>query len=187
MQKTSTYRKIRDVLTAAAKHTGGIKELAESIYGKSDSFVYYKRDGSGKAREHPCDTATIRRSIRFCIDLGLIDSEEDCTLTDLGKNARVKDRFDLQLQQGVLSYLDKNSVSWQRIESAINKLPLSHVDSLYQYLSPSLSQDLFRTCLFLLSECGEAKGQNILKSFQRKIYLTEAKLQRMSQLEGRKQ
>ena len=175
MLKTSTYHKIRDIIEAAARHSGGVKELAESMHGKHESFVYYKRDPNGKVNEHPCDTATIRKAIRFCIDLGLLTSEEDCTLTERGKTARNKSRFDLQLQQAVLEYLEKNALPWGKIESAINTTSLPFFLSLYQELSPKISEGTFRSCLHLLTVCGEKSGQNILKHFQKKLYLTDTR------------
>lgn len=173
MLKTATYYKIQDVISAAANHTGGVKELAESMYDSSKSFVYYKRDAAGHVNEHPCSTATIRKSIRFCINLGLLVSEENCSLTDKGKLARNKSRFDLQIQQAVLAYLEKNSLPWNRIEAAINNTSLPFFLSLYQKLSPRIPEATFRSCLFLLAICGEKNGQNVLKNFQKKMYLTE--------------
>lgn len=178
MQRTSTYSKIREILNDASAHKGNVAALANYIKGNSDAFVYFKRDRDGVVREHPCNEASIRRKIRFCIRLGLLDSEENCTLTAEGENARMKGRFDLQLQTAVNSFLEKNAVPMTKIESAINKLILPHASALFQYLKPAISEDLFRTCLFLLSECGEEEGQNILKSFEKKLYLTDAKIKR---------
>lgn len=179
MQRTSTYNKVREIINAASRHKGNVAALANSIKGNSDAFVYFKRDRDGIVKEHPCNEASIRRKIRFCIRLGLVNSEENCTLTAEGENARMKGRFGLQLQTAVNSFLEKNAVPVSKIESAINKLILPHASALSQYLKPAISEDLFRTCLFLLSECGKEEGQNILKSFDKKLYLTDAKIKRV--------
>lgn len=176
MLKTSTYHKIQDIIEAAGNHTGGVKELAESIQGQYESFVYYKRDANGTVEEYPCDTATIRRTIRFCIDLDLLVSEEDCTPTDKGKRALDRSRFDFQLQQAVLAYLENNNLPWSKIEAAIDKIALPIFRSLYQELSPEISENSFRACLHLLTVCEETSGRNILKPFQKKLYLTDARL-----------
>lgn len=173
MQRTSTYYKIRDVLAAASTHSGDISALAEELHGNSSSFVYFKRDEDGVAGEHPCAQSTIRRTIRFCIELGLLESEERCVLTEEGQNAREEARFDLQLQQAVLGYLSEHQLEWGTIQDALSDTSsLPHVSALYQRLAPQdLSEDRFRTCFFLLSECGTESGQNIVSPFQKKLYL----------------
>lgn len=175
MQSTSTYYKIRDILTEASTEARGISELAEEIHGKYDSLTYYRKDSSGGVQRHPCSTAVIRKKIRFCIDLGLISDEKSCILTESGRSALDENRFDLVLQQALLSFLERNQVPWSTIETAIERLPLPDASSLYRYLKPGLSESSFRTCLFLLSQCGESIGQNILISYQKKLYLTEGK------------
>ena len=176
MQRTSTYNKIREIIDAAANYGGGISELARAIKGKSRSFVYFKRGDDGVVRQYACDEPTIRRKIRFCIRLGLLEDEKNCTLTSAGRNARLKGRFDLQLQTAINAYLEKRGTPMSEIESAINNLVLPHTAALYQYLTPDISEDVFRTCMFLLSECGKEKGQNVFQSFDRKLYLTEKKI-----------
>jgi hypothetical protein len=178
MYKTSTYSKIRAVLDAAALQKGNVSSLAKSIYGKSDAFVYFKRDRDGDVRAHPCDESSIRKKIRFCIRLGLLESEENCALTADGKTALKKGRFDLQLQTAVNTFLQTKGLPIAKINKAIDKLVLPHTESLYQYLAPDLSEPIFRTCLFLLSTCGEDNNQNVLKSFSNKLYLTDAKIEK---------
>jgi len=173
MQRTSTYYKIRAVLEAASGHSGDINALAEELHGNSSSFVYFKRDEDGAVGEHPCAQSTIRRTIRFCIELGLLESEERCVLTEEGRNAREEDRFDLQLQQAVLGYLSGHQLDWETIQEALrDRSSLPHASALYQRLAPQeLSEGRFRTCFFLLSECGADSGQNIVSPFQKKLYL----------------
>lgn len=186
MQKTSTYNKIRDILDAASRQSGNLTALAKSIKGRYDSFVYYKRDRDGTVREYPCDESSIRSKIRFCIRLKLIESEENCTLTQNGKNALTAGRFDYQLQQAVIAYIQVRGITVTKIDSAINKLLLPHVSALYQYLAPDMSEDMFRTCLFLLSECGKDKGENILNSFDKKLYLSESKIAKQQEIMEKK-
>jgi hypothetical protein len=185
MFKTSLYFKIRDTLDATSKHSSAIADLAESIQGEYESFIYYKKDAKGEVKELPCDTSTIRRTIRFCISLGLVTDEEKCALTDEGKRARNKDRFDYQLQQAVINFLEKSKLPMKAITDAIDTtLALPDVESLYQVISPELPFETFRACLFLLSVCGEAKGDNILKSYQRKLYLTDARIEEINKKKG---
>jgi hypothetical protein len=183
MLKTSTYNKIKEIIDAAAEHNGGVKELAESMQGKSESFVYYKKDAEGKTVEYPSDTSTIRKKIRFCIDLGLLVSEKNCTLTNNGKNARETSRFDPQLKLAVLEYLESNGLPWNKLESAINRITFPSFQALYKMLSPKIPEDTFRTCLYLLIICDAENRQNILKPFQMKLYLTKARLEKEEQNE----
>jgi hypothetical protein len=182
MQKTSMYYKIRDILDAASKHSGGLKELAKSIKGNYESFVFYRKDSNGVVIEQPCDVDTIKRAIRFCIDLGLIEKER-CVLTHKGRNARKKGRFDLQLQQAIFSYFEANKLKFRDIESAIREFPLPHVDKLYSYLSPSMTETNFRSCLYLLSVCNKETKHNVLKSVQKTLYLTDEKIETIDRLE----
>ena len=179
MQKNSTYNKIRDILDLASDGTDGINSLAQAIQETPRSFVYYRSDSDGEVREHPCKLSTIRRKIRFCIDLGLINDEETCALTRLGRDALDQDRYSLVLQQAVLRYLEKNDVPWSRIESAIRELDYPSPRRLYVQVSPPLVERMFRTCLFLLSQCGADIGQNLLEGHVMKLYLTEQEAERI--------
>lgn len=175
--QTSTYNKIRDILFASLNFSGNEKELAKFIYGRYDSFVYFKKDNFGKVQQLPCSVKSIRSNIIFCIKLGLLKSNEDATLKDLRKDDLVDiDKYDLVLQQAINDYLRKNDLPVNKITEAIDYLVLSDTNSLYQYLAPSLSVNIFRTCLFLLSQCGESTGQNILKKFEKKLYITDNKM-----------
>jgi hypothetical protein len=179
MQKNATYNKIRDVLNRATEGTQGITDLALDIQETPGSFVYYRRDANGEVREHACKLSTVRRKIRFCIDLGLIEDEESCSLTRSGRDALDPDRFSLVLQQAVLGYLEKNDVHWSRIESAIRELDYPSPRRLYVEVSPPVSERRFRTCLFLLSQCGADIGQNLLEGHVMKLYLTEEEAERI--------
>jgi len=175
--QTSTYNKIRDILFASLDFSGNEKELANFIYGRYDSFVYFKKDDFGKVQQLPCSEKSIRSNIIFCIKLGLLKSDNDATLKDLSKDELVDvERFDLVLQQAINDYLRQNDLPVNKITEAIDYLVLSDTNSLYQYLAPSLSGNMFRTCLFLLSQCGESTGQNILKKFEKKLYVTDKKM-----------
>lgn len=180
MRENSTYNKIHEIIRRASGHNWSLGRLAESITKNTDAFFYYKRDKDGVVKEFVCDPSTIRRKIRFCIRLGLLDNEDSCVLTPDGKNAisRGIKRFDLQLQLAVINYLANNDVGMKKIETAIEKLMFPDTDALYQYIAPNLQADLFRTCLFLLSECGKDSRQNLLKPYDKKLYLTENKLKK---------
>jgi hypothetical protein len=173
MPNNPTYLKIRDVLNAAAKYSGDIKNLSEKLHDSSEHFVYFKRDKSGKVRKHPCAPSSIRRTIRFCIRLKLIESEESAVLTDRGNDARAKGKYDLVLQQAVLDYLQEEKLSVSTIENAINKLPFPDAKAIYSYLKPEIVEDTLRTCLALLAECGRDTKTNVFEPFQRKLYLTD--------------
>ena len=175
MRDTSTYRKVKDILAAASSHSGNVGELADKLYERCQSFYYSKRNEDGEVNSFPCNKSTIRAMIRFCIDLKLLEGEERCSLTDNGKNARLKDKFDYQLQQSVIRFLEDKRLPFDKIEKALDTLPFPHLDALYQYLKPDIAPDEFRKCLFLLSRCGEKDDDNLIKPFSKKLYLTEAR------------
>jgi hypothetical protein len=171
VQRNATYNKIRQILDTASQSNLGINGLAQSIHDNPNSFIYYRRV-DGQVREYPCQLSTIRDKIRFCIELGFLDNEQNCALTSAGLEAQDADRFGLVLQQALLEYLENNDLPWSRIKSAIEELEYPGPRQIYAELSPSLSEDLFRTCLFLLSQCGADMDQNILNSHVMKIYQT---------------
>lgn len=126
-----------------------------------------------------CSLGTIRKQIRFCVGLGLLENSETCALTNQGQSALDADRFDLVVQQAVLGYLEKNDMPWSGIEITIGNLDYPSPHQIYIELSPSITEDVFRTCLFLLSQCGEEMDQNVLESITFKIYLTEEKAKKI--------
>jgi len=172
VQRTATYYKIREVLDTASTNSGGIDELADALHKNKSSFVYFTRAKDGNVSEEPVNENAIKRTIRFCIALKLLKSEEQSVLTEDGQTARETDRFDYQLQQSVLIYLDENhGLTWKRIKEAIDNLRKPHARALYQELAPeNLGWDWFRTCFFLLSVCGVGSRQNILEPSQSKLY-----------------
>ncbi|HEV7589527.1 MAG TPA: hypothetical protein VGO40_15540 [Longimicrobium sp.] len=179
MNDTSTYRKIRQILTAAQTGSGGIGELAERIQGKYDAFVYFQRGANREVLRRPASISSIRRHIRFCIALGLLKAEDDCSLTTDGQRAASnRERFDLVLRGSILEFLEQSDLSLEEIEAAISRLALPDAASLFADLKPKLPEDTFRTCLFLLSVCGAEDDRNILKPFQKKLYLTESRIPR---------
>jgi hypothetical protein len=177
VQATSTYRKIRQVLDAASQGGGNIGQLAERIAGSYDAFVYYRRDkDTNQVQQEPVGHASIRRQIRFCIALGLLKDEDDCSLTTSGTRASEDERFDLTLRGAVLAYLERNDLPWEEIQNGIAEHPFPDANVLYGALNPKITEDRFRTCLFLLSQCGAERDQNVLKPYQKKLYLTEARV-----------
>ena len=177
VQKNSTYNKIWEILTAAQHNERGIGHLANAIHGNTEAFVYYKREPTRVVREYPCSRAAIRRAIRFCIALGLIESQRESSLTDTGRQALIEGQFDAQLQQAILSFLEKNGLLWKEIARTIAELPLPDAASLYAYLSPSVKEQVFRRCLCLLSQCGQQAEENILHSYENRLYLTEERIE----------
>lgn len=173
--RNSTHSKISEVIDALRDGPQPIDAFAESLREERNAFVYYRRDSDGSVKTEPCSLATIRRNIRFCIDLGLLENSDDCDLTSKGRSALDADRYDLVLQQAVIDFLDRNSLPWVQIESAINDLAYPSPSQLFARLSPPLSEELFRTCLLLLSQCGHDSDENILEGLTMKIYLTDEK------------
>jgi hypothetical protein len=172
MQKTWTYNKIRQILEAASRNAGTEDDLAEHLLSDYDAFVYYRRDADGQVREHPCSADAVKAKIQFCVELGLLRSQQDCSPTDSGRDALDPDRYDLVLQQAVIDYLDGHGIAFDRIRTAIEESLVPTSRSLHQYLETPLAEDRFRTCLFLLSLCGEDTGQNLLKGSVVKVYVT---------------
>jgi len=174
MQKTWTYYKIRDVVDAASTQTLSAPELAEHLRANYDSFVYHRRDDDGNVRARPCSAHSVRGAIGFCRELGLIEEGDICTLSDLGEDSLNPLQFDLVLQQAVLDYLDRHQISYDQIKSAIEEAPVPTPRALYLRLSPALAESRFRTCLFLLSLCGQDTDQHILTGSVVKVYEASA-------------
>jgi len=177
MKNTSIYNKIREIVfvTGNLNTRTKINGLAEIISSKPEFFIYYRRNDRGVVSEFPCHSSTIRQKIRFCIALGLIENEDDCRLTEFGREAQIEEKFDFVLQQRILEFLDKRGVTWDSIKKSIESIPLPSPINLYKNIKPPISFEVFRSCMYLLSICGENNEENILEHFQQKLYLTRDK------------
>jgi hypothetical protein len=173
MARNSTHSKIREIVTVAARGRNTVAQLAAKLQEREGAFVYYAREDDTIAVQ-PCQLPTITRSIRFCMELGLLD-EETCELTSLGRSARNADLFDMALQQAVLRYLEENGAPWEEIEATIMVLDYPSPRMLYVTLTPTMDESVFRTCLFLLSQCGRDDEENVLAPRIFKVYLTDRK------------
>ena len=108
------------------------------------------------------------------MELGLLD-EETCELTSLGRSAQNPQLFDMALQQAVLQHLEENGAPWEEIEATIMVLDYPSPRMLYVTLTPTMDESVFRTCLFLLSQCGRDDEENVLAPRVFKVYLTDRK------------
>jgi hypothetical protein len=173
MARNSTHSKIQEIVTVAVRGRHTVPQLAAKLQEREQSFVYHARQDDVVVVQ-PCQLPTIERQIRFCMELGLLD-EETCELTSLGRSASSPQLFDLALQQAVLQYLEENGTSWEDIEATIMILDYPSPRMLYVTLAPSMDENVFRTCLFLLSQCGREDQENVLAPRVFKVYLTEQK------------
>lgn len=176
MQKNSTYFKIKEILRTAENYSSDISSFEETLQNNNDSFIYYKRVND-RVIEEPCSRKSIRKNVAFCIDLGLINNYETCALTNNGQEALEPEKFDSVLRRCILEYFEANNLSWPTIENTINRIDYPTPLHVFRQLSPTINEDIFRRCLYLLSLCGKNEGQNILHEYIRKTYLTDEKYQ----------
>ena len=152
----------------------------ETVHGNATELaggeeMYFRKDSNGIVRQYPCNTPSIRKNIRLAISLELLESEKWCAPTQSGLLALDPDRFDLVLQQAVIALLERKGILWTDISNAIEYLTLPDAGNLFKYLSPNIAESAFRSCLLLLSQCGGDIDQNILSGYQKKLYLTDEK------------
>jgi hypothetical protein len=180
MARNSTYSKIQEIVTVAARGRNTVAQLAAKLQQREEAFIYYARQ-DGDILVQPCQLPTITRQIRFCMELGLLD-EETCELTSLGRSAHSPQLFDMALQQAVLQYLEENGAPWEDIEATIMVLDYPSPRMLYVALEPTMDESVFRTCLFLLSQCGRDEEENVLAPRIFKVYLTDRKAEAWPQI-----
>jgi len=172
MERTSVYSKVREILRELDATPLPTNDLIARLRENRESFIYLQKDNSGQVSARPCNDSTIRRIIQFAVELGLLAETEPRQLTQEGRTATEPGRYDDVLRTAVLQYLEDNGVSWPALEKAIEKADLPEPDTLHRSLGSPLSRSEFRTCLYILSLCGAETGDNILKPYIRKLYLT---------------
>lgn len=171
MQKNSTYLKIQHSIQLASINNITIESLAKTIHNEDlGPFFYYRQDEDGNTQTFPCNIGTIQDKIRFCFDLGLLENEENCSLTSMGERAIDNNHYEIVLQQLILEFLEENGISMDVLENAINREEFPGPSELYNSIMPGLSEDTFRTCLYLLSQCGQSTDDNILSGIILKVY-----------------
>jgi hypothetical protein len=104
-----------------------IDQLAEEVRRrKPDAFKVFSY-ASGKQNITYCKIATIKQSIRLLIDLQLLKSEADCSLTNNGRNA-LKNLEGI-LEQAVLNYLDRaHGLSFESVRKEIHAIKSSETN-----------------------------------------------------------
>lgn len=175
MQTNSTYNKVKEIISTARTHPAEINSFSERLQANENSFIYYKREGEVTIKA-PCSIESIKRNVIFCIDIGLLNNSEDCSLTEDGIEGVNPENFDNILRMALLAYLENKDVSWELIEKAIDELDYASPNSIYDYINPQISEEEFRKCLFLLSLCGSTRNENILHGYTKKTYLTDKKI-----------
>ena len=175
MQTNSTYNKIKEIISTARVHPAEINAFSDRLQKNENAFIYYKREGKAVIKA-PCSIESIKRNVIFCIDLGLLNNSEDCSLSDDGIEGLSPENFDNILRMTLLAYLEQKEVSWELIEKAIDEIEYVSPKSIYDFLNPQISEEDFRKCLFLLSLCGLKRNENILHGYSKKTYLTDRKI-----------
>lgn len=167
----SLYRKIQEVLdfakaisvTSAAELRTEIEATAPQIF-KTNQY-----DNDVDAFIPRISPRVIRHTVNMCELLGLIGV--DGTLTDLGRQALRKNRFDKILSMQVQSQLKTKGVTLANINRVISsslqsKPPIMPTCArIWESCGGTMPYGLFWRLLTLLSHCGTAE------SSQRKIYL----------------
>jgi len=172
MQKTSIYSKLNELLHELSSSTYSQNDFIIRLRDNNNNFVYFLRNSAGDVVTSPCNDVTIRRNIQFSIELGLVADSDPLDLTEQGRRAIQPNRYDDVLRTAILSYLERNDVSWPRLENAIEEVSLPEPGEIYIHLSPPIPESVFRTCLYILSLCGADTDDNIIKPYNRKLYLT---------------
>jgi len=175
MQANSTYIKVNHILSLVSDSTINLNksDLAEHILENNlGPFFYYRRDTDGSIQQFPCNQLTILEKIDFCFDLDLLENESNCTLTDsYGKDAVDPSKnYGLVLKQTILNYFENKKIEWSDITSAIDSLDLPGPEEIYNDIKPSIDKNRFRSCLYLLSQCGKDIDKHALNGIILKIY-----------------
>ncbi len=173
MQKNSIFYKIKDVLRIAAEKPGDIDAIAKEVNENSNAFFYYKRISDTEVSQAKCSVSAVKKTIDFCIDLKLLENRDDCRLTGTGITANQSDKYEAQLRSSILTFLEKNSITYDSIANCIKSAAVPDYESIARGMNVSVGTDRFRTCLFLLSNCGESDGTNVLYGYRKKLYLTK--------------
>jgi hypothetical protein len=167
----SIYRKVQIVLdTAKSVKYDDIRGLVNGIYEfNMPSFVTRKYDRETDTMKYGPSIRVIRRTIRLCQTLGLIDSEGH--LTSDGRKAIRKSQFDNIVRTGIQAILaeagydvDKmNKVITDMLHSTPVSLPTAR--ALWNASKCHIALAKFSLLLTLLTQCGGASAS------QCKIYL----------------
>jgi hypothetical protein len=167
----SLYRKIQLALDVAKSVTiDSLKELATEIEsGELPSFNTLQYDRERDEFIPRQSTTSIRRVLRLCLRLNLLD--DDGRLTANGRSALRKAKFDSVLSSQVVRDLEQNGVNLGKINALIrSKLKadppiLPTAAELWESIQPELTPSDFSGLLTLLVNCGAAE------SSQRRIFL----------------
>jgi hypothetical protein len=112
---------------------------------------------------------SIRKAMRFCIRLGLIDTAGK--ITQKGVKALSSTRFDSIVASQIVEFLSKEGLTIQKIDQHIlnmfqrSPVVLPTAKSIWEACACSFSPDLFSQLLTLLSHCDR------IYASRRKIYL----------------
>jgi len=167
----SLHRKIQLILeNAASSSADNISELAAEIEGKKlpnfNTLQYDKKKDEFLWRQ---SGRVIRRAVRMCVRLGLLDDRGQ--LTKNGRLACRKTQFDSALAESIRGILVRDGVAMQSLNNAIAEglksdppiLPTAK--ALWEALGSEMRAGDFSRLLTLLSHCGAAE------SSQAKVYL----------------
>jgi len=169
----SIYRKIQAALDIAKEgRSKSIRELEENIYSLSPINFCYTRIDKEKSKRIPyCSKDSIRRIIKICEDLNLINEKGKLT-ESVGFDALDESKFDKILSKQILKILKQENISLEKISSAIknnllqaNPVILPTSDAIWNALGQPFQYEHFSSLLTLL---GHSRA---LAFSQRKIFL----------------
>src|SRR5260370_37432666 len=107
MPDTSTYAKMRDIISAVRRMRrctmeALTTELITKASSEDNGFVYYRRNARGTVESNPCNESTIRRHVRFCQELGFLTQESELKLSDATHGVKSKADFNAMLETQVI-------------------------------------------------------------------------------------
>jgi hypothetical protein len=167
----SVYGKIHMVLDIARSvKISSATDLRQEIKGrKPPNFMTRQYDSESDTYITGISDRVIRRTVDFCRLLNLIKDTGE--LTEHGREALRKTRYDDVIASQVRSYLRHSGVDLHELNEVIAKSlrsdppDLPTQKKLWATVSNGINYSIFSRMLTLLAQCGEAK------SSQSKIYL----------------
>lgn len=167
----SLYRKIQIVLDVAKSiKSSSLDELRDEIKAQGPTnFLARKYDREKDDFIQLISERSIRRTVTFCLTLGLI--EDDGSLSQQGRQAVNKTRFDKIVADQIRALLQRNKIDLGEINRIIldklqsNPPVLPTCKELWSRIESEMSYSLFSRLMTMLVHCGGAH------SSQSKIYL----------------
>ncbi|MGD0456273.1 MAG: hypothetical protein ABSC21_00830 [Terriglobia bacterium] len=167
----SLYRKIQSVLDVSKSvKVETVQDLAKEVWARGlPNFMTKQYDRKSDRFVTRTSAKAVRRTVSFCLMLGLIDS--DGSLTRSGREAIRRPHFESVVAGQVREYFARAGVTIGAVNSEIVRM--MHASpfvpptgrTIWEEVKPNIRYPVFHRMLTLLAHCGGAN------SSQRKIYL----------------